>query len=1032
MFKNLKAKLLAGLATCACLFAGAGAGVGVNVASAETSENTSSVTLGVEGEGGQSRTPVPTSGEGADGYSIEIVAKNVSYSDSIYILYAVDFAGFDESQNEVKMLFWDSLQTEYTVEMAESVKSSNAVVTIGDRECIVFYSDGIAAKEMNDMLYCRAYASVDGVAVYSDVEKYSVVDYVYEKRAGGGLTSNQTAIFADMLDYGTSAQKLFGYNTDFPANATYYTVTVEDGVLDDGFTWGRYLPNATATLTANAPATGYEFVGWKNGNGDMVSDVETVSLTVTENTVYTATYEEIVEEPEGSVGLAYSLTSDGAGYRVTGIGECTDTDIIIPATYNGLPVTAIGSQAFAYCSSLTSVVIPDSVTVIWSKAFYQCNKVTSVVIGDGVTSIGDDAFNSCQSLNNLVMGNSVQSIGEWTFYQCKSLANLVIPDSVTYIDRYAFVNSGLKEITLGAGLTEIGKEAFYGCNQLTGKLVLPRGLRTIGANAFYTADNKLREIFIPSSVVTIGDCAFRGYSSAKIYCEAESRPSGWYGSWSLDSKFIYWYRESEPMINGDGTAYDGDYWRYVDGEVVVWEYNPSSVFEYTSDGSSITITKYIGNYTDIVIPPAIDGLAVTSIGDNAFYACEKLTSVVIPDSVTSIGYCAFSDCSDLMSVIIGDSVTSIGSGAFQFCSGLENIKIGDSVTSIGSGAFAECSGLTSVVIPDGVTSIGGHAFYNCISLTIYCEAESQPEGWDTNWNYSNCPVVWACNPTTPASAFKYSISNAQVTITKYVGEYIDVVIPSKIDGLPVKIGDRAFSYCSSLTSVVIPDSVTSIGSDAFYQCSRLTIYCEAESQPSGWSSGWNYSNRPVVWGATLNTYSFETNGGQEIELIASIVAISLPYLEKEGYIFYGWYDNAEFSGSPLSAGLSYYSATNTTLYARWVTEEELEAMPDGTSLDKAFIAQKGSYSVTIDKAGEYVYFKFTATESGSVTIQSTGSYDTYGYLYNTGGSQITSNDDGAGNGQFKITYNVVAGQSYYIGVRLYSSSATGAFTLVIS
>ena len=171
---------------------------------------------------------------------------------------------------------------------------------------------------------------------------------------------------------------------------------------------------------------------------------------------------------------------------------------------------------------------------------------------------------------------------------------------------------------------------------------------------------------------------------------------------------------------------------------------------------------------------------MTSIGSYAFEDCSGLTSVTIGNSVTSIGSFAFSYCSSLTKIyytgemvkwcgisglsnlmrsgitlyingveitgelVIPDSVTEIGNSAFSYCSGLTSVTIPDSVTEIGNSAFSYCSGLTSVTIPDSVTSIGYAAFDGCSGLTIYCEATSKPRGWDSNWNVSNCPVVWDC------------------------------------------------------------------------------------------------------------------------------------------------------------------------------------------------------------------------------------------------------------------------------------------------
>lgn len=138
---------------------------------------------------------------------------------------------------------------------------------------------------------------------------------------------------------------------------------------------------------------------------------------------------------------------------------------------------------------------------------------------------------------------------------------------------------------------------------------------------------------------------------------------------------------------------------------------------------------------------------VTSIGNDAFGNCTGIESVTIPDSVTDLGNWVFADCIGLTSVTIGNGVTGIGYGAFSDCTGLTSITIPDSVTSIGTYAFKNCNGLTSITIPDGVTSIDEKAFYGWkTAQTIYCRAESQPSGWNDDWNYRcKAPILWGAN-----------------------------------------------------------------------------------------------------------------------------------------------------------------------------------------------------------------------------------------------------------------------------------------------
>ena len=177
---------------------------------------------------------------------------------------------------------------------------------------------------------------------------------------------------------------------------------------------------------------------------------------------------------------------------------------------------------------------------------------------------------------------------------------------------------------------------------------------------------------------------------------------------------------------------------------------------------------------------------VTEIGDYAFYNCDSLTSVTIPDSVTTIGDSAFDCCTSLTSVTIPDSVTTIGDSAFDECLRLTSITIPDSVTMIGDSAFEYCRRLTSVTIPDSVTTIGDSAFYYCDSLTSVTIPDSVT--------------------TIGERAFYWCDSLTSVTIPDSV----------------TTIGNRAFQSCSSLTSVTIGNSVTTIGDYAFYDCDSLT------------------------------------------------------------------------------------------------------------------------------------------------------------------------------------------------------------------
>ena len=264
------------------------------------------------------------------------------------------------------------------------------------------------------------------------------------------------------------------------------------------------------------------------------------------------------------------------------------------------------------------------------------------------------------------------------------------------------------------------------------------------------------------------------------------------------------------------------------------------------DDGTVEIAGYKGSADLLAIPAELDGKAVTSIGDCAFYLCSSLTSVSIPDSVEQIGTNPFAACFELKTISVSpehpyfatidgvlfrkadkalisypasissstytipQGITSIGDSAFFYCDSLTSVSIPDSITAIGDSAFFWCSSLTSVSIPDSVTSIGNRAFYYCDSLTSVSIPDSVTSIGDE--------AFYSCSSLTSVN-----IPDSVTSIGDRAFYYCDSLTSVSIPDSVTSIGNRAFYYCDSLTSVSIPDSVTSIGDYAFGDCSNLTL-----------------------------------------------------------------------------------------------------------------------------------------------------------------------------------------------------------------
>ena len=413
--------------------------------------------------------------------------------------------------------------------------------------------------------------------------------------------------------------------------------------------------------------------------------------------------------------------------------------------------------AFNGCTSLQSLVIPDSVTKIGGWAFNGCTSLQSVVIPDSVTYIDRDAFSGCTSLQSVVIPDSITEIGYSAFSGCTSLQSVVIPDSIT----------------------EIGYSAFSGCTSLQ-SVVIPDSVTKIGGRAFNCCTS-LQSVVLPDSVVEIGNSAFNGCHQLILNCKSPL--------FKVENNILY-------SKNGRLISY------WTEDKNIELPYGITEIGKRAFEDCS--------SLQSVVIPDS-----VTEIGESVFEDCSSLQSVVIPDSVTEIGKRAFDACKSLQSVVIPDSVTKIGDYAFSGCTSLQSIVLPDSVTEIGWSAFNGCTSLQSAVIPDSVTEIGFCAFSGCSKLTLNCKSPLFKV--ENNILYSKDRRFISCWSEDNNIELPYGITEIGFCAFSGCTSLQSVVIP---DGVTY-IGDYAFSGCKSLQSVVIPDSVTYIGREAFNGCTSL-------------------------------------------------------------------------------------------------------------------------------------------------------------------------------------------------------------------
>ena len=565
-------------------------------------------------------------------------------------------------------------------------------------------------------------------------------------------------------------------------------------------------------------------------------------------------------------GLTYILYMDHTATVANYDNSTPDGVIDIPDTVTkdniDYTVTAIGDSAF--------------------ESFPTPTNVSSVFIPATVRSIGDSAFSYCNALTTVTFaeGSQLKSIGLAAFYGTEQLypkfKEIKIPDSVDTIGSGAFFYcQNLERITLPSALQTLSSVTFYGCAALS-EVTFPASLKTIESSVFDGCRN-LSEVKLPASLTAIQSSVFHRCSAKTVFYDGSLEQ---WNHITADNDVLGYSCPS--LVMDDYTA-----------QFIPVEDDPDHPFPGPPP-KTVTITKYTGTESTVILPSTISSWPVTKIGEDALKDNTTITSVTIPASVTEIGSNAFAGCTNLTIVnYAGDwSNLTIQSGnpavqdaanapLFDFEFTPDNTAVivtnykyngaaadvtipsryqGKPVTTIGHAAFFN-SAVTSVTIPDSVTSISDEAFINCPKLT--------------NISIPNSVTYIGF------SAFSSCTSLKSITL------------PSSLSF----ISGALFLGCSQLTTIHIPVSVTSIGNNAFADCpSLMTVtYPGSKTQWDDITKGRNsdvLENHLIcaMMEATF-TADGESISTQTIDRGGKFTEPAAP--SKENHTFAGWYNGDE-------------------------------------------------------------------------------------------------------------------------------------------
>ena len=630
----------------------------------------------------------------------------------------------------------------------------------------------------------------------------------------------------------------------------------------------------------------------------------------------------------------------------------------------------IGNYAFSECSSLDNLTLPVGLETIGYSAFYQAKNLSdTLVIPDTVSKVGGYAFRdtalynkaiddgenyiyadkwliACngifEELTNLTMDvlrSDVVGLADNVFANYPNLKTVELPQSVRFIGQYTFFNCVSLWKVQTYKVESIGDGAFQQCSALQ-RVLFGEGLLTIGAYAFYDCallDNSSlagSSSMIPSTVTSIGTYAFK---NTALWNKAQYDEVIYAGNWVVGVK-----GQVMQTLFGAKTFYNLSVAELKAGTAGIADYAFYGVDSLTNV-IGLGNVKKIGEgafYNCTSLTKAILNDNIKEIKDYTFYNCQSLLEVNMPVLLETIGRSSFYRCSDLYAVtLVGSEVKTIKDFAFYQCANLSSINFGRKVETIGQKAFFQCGALKEVALPNTVQTLGDKAFAYCESMTTLTLSENMQEVG--KYAFQNCSALTAV--AIPDSvkviedyAFYKCVGLTEVTFgssIEEIGEYAfmnaslvkSLALPKSVK----HVHKYAFKGWNGLTSLVLQEEIERIDDHAFYGCKQATVYVEASDAESVlWSSRWNSSYRPIVWGCVLSedgTYVTSVTIKDNTLFNKRNAEYTAP--ECAGKVFLGW-ATQEGGDVVYTAAEIVNAPKGTTLYAIWGDPSEVPELPE--------------------------------------------------------------------------------------------------------